>query len=343
MLSAPFRTATRIEETPMTVVDVHTHMLSEAWVDLLKAHGAPRYEVKASKDGPRAIFWDGAPFMTPQGGHMDYEVRLKAMDEARVDLAIVSLTCPNVYWGGPEVSLKAARVMNDDMAAAQKRYPGRIRWIASLPWEYPNLAVAELERALKAGAVGVMVLANVAGKSLTDPIFEPIWKAIDAHGLPVLVHPTAPPGTPDMDMRAYNLIASVGFMFDTTLAFARIIFDGFLDRYPNLRLIASHAGATLPYLVGRFDVCFDNMNACRIKIQEKPETYLRRIAYDSVTYRKEALDLCVGVGGAENLLYGSDYPHNIGDMKGCLARVDALPPGQAKAARGGNAIKLFKL
>jgi aminocarboxymuconate-semialdehyde decarboxylase len=326
-----------------TVIDVHTHMLSEEWISLISQHGAPRYSVKPSKDGPRAIMWDGAPFMTPQEGHLDYEKRIKAMNDARVDMAILTLTCPNVYWGGPEISLKAAQVMNDDMARAQTQWPDRIRFMASLPWQYPDKAVAELERACGKGAVGVVVLANVNGESLTDAKFAPIWQAIDRRGLPVLMHPTAPPGMPEMDMRVYNLIASVGFMFDTTLAVARMIFDGFFDTYPNLKLIASHAGGALPYLVGRFDICFENMNACRVKISRPPAEYLRHIYYDSVTYRQESLNLCVEVGGADKVMYGSDYPHNIGDMKGCLKRVDALPDAQMKAVRSGNARRIFKL
>jgi len=325
------------------VIDVHTHMLSEEWISLISQHGAPRYSVKPSKDGPRAIMWDGAPFMTPQEGHLDYEKRIKAMNDARVDMAILTLTCPNVYWGGPEISLKAAQVMNDDMARAQTQWPDRIRFMASLPWQYPDKAVAELERACGKGAVGVVVLANVNGESLTDAKFAPIWQAIDRRGLPVLMHPTAPPGMPEMDMRVYNLIASVGFMFDTTLAVARMIFDGFFDTYPNLKLIASHAGGALPYLVGRFDICFENMNACRVKISRPPAEYLRHIYYDSVTYRQESLNLCVEVGGADKVMYGSDYPHNIGDMKGCLKRVDALPDAQMKAVRSGNARRIFKL
>jgi aminocarboxymuconate-semialdehyde decarboxylase len=326
-----------------TVIDVHTHMLSEEWISLISQHGAPRYSVKPSKDGPRAIMWDGAPFMTPQEGHLDYEKRIKAMNDARVDMAILTLTCPNVYWGGLEISLKAAQVMNDDMARAQRQWPDRIRFMASLPWQYPDKAVAELERACGKGAVGVVVLANVNGESLTDAKFAPIWQAIDRRGLPVLMHPTAPPGMPEMDMRVYNLIASVGFMFDTTLAVARMIFDGFFDTYPNLKLIASHAGGALPYLVGRFDICFENMNACRVKISRPPAEYLRHIYYDSVTYRQESLNLCVEVGGADKVMYGSDYPHNIGDMKGCLKRVDALPDAQMKAVRSGNARRIFKL
>jgi aminocarboxymuconate-semialdehyde decarboxylase len=327
----------------MTVIDVHTHMLSDAWLKLLEQHGAPRYEVRPSKDAPRGIFLEGAPFMTPQPGHMDYALRLEAMDEARVDLAILSLTCPNVYWGGPEVSTKAAQVINDEMAAAQRQWPDRIRYIASLPWEYPDLAVTELERAVKNGAIGVMVLANIAGRPLTDPAFAPIWQEIDRRGLPLLVHPTAPPGTPAMALQNYNLIASIGFMFDTSLAIARMIFDGFFDTYRNLKIIASHAGAALPYLVGRLDICFENMNACRTKISTPPHDYLRRIYYDSVTYRPESLRMCIDVGGEDNVMYGSDYPHNIGDMKGCLARVNGLPEGQAAKLRHRNAERIFKL
>ena len=327
----------------MTVIDVHTHMLSETWLELLRRHGAPRYEVRPSQDAPYGIFLEGAPFMTPQPGHWDYRRRIREMNRARVDLAIVSLTCPNVYFGGAEVSLAAARAVNDEMAEAQAAYPGRIRFLASLPWEYPESAVGELERACARGAVGVMVLANVAGLSLTDPRFAPIWQAIDARGLPVLVHPSAPPGTPVLDLRAFNLIASVGFMFDTTLAVGRMIFDGFLDRYRRLRIIAAHAGATLPYLVGRLDICFDKMNAARVKIARRPSHYLRRIWYDAVTYTDDALRLCLKVGGEDRVLYGSDYPHNIGDMPGILRRVNALAARTARKVRQTNAEQIFTL
>jgi len=327
----------------MPVIDVHTHMLNKDWLELLRRHGKPRYEVRKSMDAPEGIFLDGAPFMTPMPGHFDYDERIKRMDEARVDMAILSLTCPNVYWGGPEVSLEAAKIVNDDMARAQTAYPSRIRFMASIPWEYPEIAVAELKRACDKGAVGVMVLANVGSKSLTDPHFAPIWQEIDRRGLPVLVHPTAPPGTPDLDMRVYNLIASVGFMFDTSLSVARMIFDGFFDRYPSLKIIAAHGGATLPYLAGRLEICFNNMNAARVKISRPPSEYLRHIYYDAVVYRQEALQLCIGVGGVDHVMYGSDYPHNIGDMKGCLARVDALPASDREKVRGQNAQRIFKI
>ena len=96
-------------------IDVHTHMLNRDWLELLRAHGRPRYELRKSLDAPEGIFLDGAPFMTPQPGHFDYPYRSRQMDEARGDLAIVSLTCPNVYWGGRDVSLKAAQVVTGEL------------------------------------------------------------------------------------------------------------------------------------------------------------------------------------------------------------------------------------
>ena len=332
----------RDERFEMTVIDVHTHMLSEAWLTALEQHGGHHTVAKVT-GGQRAIHLDGAPFMTLTQGMFDYDLRIANMDAAGVDLAIVTLTCPNVYWGGPEVSLNTARAMNDDMAARQVDYPDRIRWMASLPWQYPELAVAELERAQANGAVGVMVLANIAGQHLAEPLFAPVWERINDAELPVLVHPAVPPGLQELDMRRFNLVASVGFMFDTTLAVARLIFDGFFDRYPDIKLIAAHAGGALPYIAGRLDMCFDNMPACREKISQKPSEYLKRIYYDSVTFTQQALDTCVSVAGPANLLYGSDYPHNIGDMAGCLARVDALPADQRDAVRGDNAARIFKL
>lgn len=328
----------------MTVIDVHTHVLSQAYLDLLRRHGGPTYEVKVDRSGGPAVHRNGAPFMTLTSGMFDVDERLKAMDAAGVDLAIVSLTCPNVYWGGREVSGAAARLMNDHVAALQRAYPDRIRGLASLPWQYPDDALRELARACdELGAVGVMVLANIEGRPLTDPLFAPIWAEIDRRGLPVLVHPTTPPGVDAMDMTVYNLVASVGFMIDTTLAFTRLILDGFLDRYPNLKLIAAHAGATLPYLAGRLDRCHEMMPACRERIAERPSTYLRRIYYDSVCYTQEALALCLQVGGPDRVLYGSDYPHNIGDMTGCLARVNALPDEVAEAVRHRTAERIFRL
>lgn len=325
------------------VIDVHTHMLNREWLALLEKHGRPRYTVKAVAAGVQAIHLEGAPFMTPMPNMFDWNARIDNMDKARVDIAVVSLTCPNVYWGGEKVSVRAARLMNDDFARAQKRWPRRIRWFASLPWQYPKAAVQELKRAVKAGAVGVMVIANVGGRHLTDPLFEPIWRAIDNAALPVLVHPGSPPGSKELGMDQFQLAASIGFTFDTSLAVSRMILSGFFDRYAKLRIIAAHAGGALPFLAGRLDVCWENMPAARAKTTERPSNILRQVYCDAVVFRKDALDMAVSVFGTDNVMYGSDYPHNIGDMKGCLSRVDALPGDVREKVRGGNAERIFRL
>jgi len=321
------------------VIDIHTHMLNDKWLEMILAHGQNYSLVEMY--GQRVFQLNGAPFMTLMDPMFDYARRIEDMDKAGVDIAVVSLTCPSVYWGGEEISTAAAVMMNDDMAQQQKIYPDRIRWFASLPWQYPEKAIMELNRAVGKGAAGVFVSANICGMSLTDPLLIPIWKAIDEKRLPVLVHPTAPPGVGEMDMGRYNLVPSVGFMFDTTMAVARMIYDGFLDRYKKLKIIACHAGGFLPYIVGRLDFCHKNMSACREVISQPPSSYFDRIYFDSITFQQEALELCLNVAGTANVMYGSDYPHNIGDMKGNLARVNALPKDQRGAVRGKNAVRIF--
>ncbi|VTU20429.1 amidohydrolase family protein [Variovorax sp. PBL-E5] len=326
----------------MTVIDVHTHMFTTQWLELLKAEGG-MYNIKTRPDGQREIFRGDTPVVLPQAGHFDYDLRIKHMDAAGIDISIVSLTCPNVYWGGEEVSCRAARESNDNMAEAQRTYPDRIRWFTSLPWEYPQRAVEELERTCANGASGVMVLANVSGRSLTDPFFAPIWAEIDKRKLPVLVHPTDPPGVDMMDMTKFDLSWSVGFMFDTTLAFTRMIFEGFFDKYPHLKMIASHGGGTLPYLVGRFEKGDEVELAERRQMKRKPTDYLRHIYFDSITYNLGALQYLISVVGAEHVMLGTDWPHWVHDTKGAFANTARLPQDQTDAVRFANARRVFNL
>jgi aminocarboxymuconate-semialdehyde decarboxylase len=316
-------------------------MFTHKYMEMLKARGGI-YNLQTRPDGQVEVFRHDTPVVIPQKGHFDYELRLRDMDAAGIDISVVSLTCPNAYWGDEETSCEVARESNASMAAAQKRWPDRIRWFASLPWEYPARAVGELKRSCDEGAVGVMVLANIAGKSLTDPHFASIWQAIDDRALPVLVHPTDLPGIDQMDMRKYDLSWSVGFMADTTLAFTRIIFDGFLDTYPNLKLIASHGGGTLPYLVGRFDKGDEVEIASRRRMKAKPSEYLKRIWYDCITYDPRSLQFLISIVGADRVLFGTDYPHQVHDIKGSLANTAALSPEVCRAIREGNAWKILE-
>lgn len=331
------------------IIDVHTHMLTNEWFALLKKHGKPRYSVEEVKGGLHAIHLDSAPFMTPVPPMFDYDLRIKKMDQAGIDIAVVSLTCPNVFWGGEKISTEAAKITNDSMADAQATFKSRIRWLASLPWQYPKAALAELKRARKKGAVGVMTLANIDGKTLTDPLFAPIWAEIDRLKLPVLIHPTAPPGVAEMGMQEFQLTASIGFTFDTSLAISRMILDGFFERYQGIKIIASHGGGALPFLVGRLDQCWNEIPATRAKTDNRPSYFMRpsdamRMIYsDAVVFRDSALAMAIETFGSDRVMYGSDYPHTIGDMFGCLARVDRLADGTREKVRGYNARGLFNL
>jgi aminocarboxymuconate-semialdehyde decarboxylase len=302
----------------MTVIDIHAHMFGYAWLDMLKKHGAPNYASEHLEDDRDYLMEMGAPACAFEPEAFDYDKRIAMMDEAGIDLAIVSLTSPNVQWGGEAISAETAQLANDEMAAGQTAYPDRIRFFASLPWEYPDKAVAELDRALEIGAVGVFATAHIGQHDLVDPLFEPIWQAIDDKKLPVLVHPTAPYGSPQANFgRERILMPGCGFMYDTSLAISRMAVDGFLDRYPNFKLIASHGGGYLPFIHGRLDVFWDVETLVKMPVQTKPSEYLERIYYDAIVYDKGALDLVIDIAGPEKVMFGTDQPmpHNVPKLK----------------------------
>jgi aminocarboxymuconate-semialdehyde decarboxylase len=159
--------------------------------------------------------------------------------------------------------------------------------------------------------------------------------------LPVFVHPTTP-FTDGMGLADFGLGNTIGFTSDTSLCFARLILEGVLDDLPDLQLVACHGGGAFPYLAARFDVMWERTQSAR-KNQAPPSTYLDRLWYDSIVYDQATLDFLVARVGHDRVLYGSDYPFSIGDMKGVLARVDKLPAEQRDAIRSGNAERLFDL
>jgi aminocarboxymuconate-semialdehyde decarboxylase len=256
------------------------------------------------------------------------------MDAAGVDIAVVSLTCPQGNFGGEEVSARACRVSNDDMIAAQARWPDRVRFLAALPWQYPRRALEELEYACGHGAVGALVLGNIEGDSPVADQFAPIWEAIDERELPVLLHPTAPPGV-EVAARS-GMSNAVGFHFDTTHALERMINTGFLDRYRRLTIIGSHAGGFLPFIIGRLDL--------QRETERVPSSYLSRLYVDCLAFSQGALDLTLDVFSPANVLYGSDYPYGpSGLMERARARLEGLQADDRKRIEGGNAERIFKL
>lgn len=324
------------------VIDMHTHMFSQGWVDVVRAN--PDADTRIVQ-GQRfeEIDYRGQRIVRLSPEMTDFDLRIRNMDAAKVDLALISLTSPSVFIGDERVSVTLANRINDDFAEAAKRYPTRIRWFASLPWQYPEAAIKELRRTRERGAIGIAMTTNISGKALIDPLFRPVWKAIEEMKMPVFIHPTTPYiDVSAMGMGEYGLANTVGFTADTSLCFMRMILDGFMDAFPGLDLIACHGGGTLPYLAGRMDQMWQKGSSAR-KISAPPSTYLKKLWYDSIVYDQRTLEYLVDTVGAHRVLYGSDYPFLIGDMVGMLERVDRLPGDQAEAIRSGNAKRLFKL
>ena len=158
----------------MTIIDIHTHMMHPAWVAAIGNH--PGYGLSEAA-GTKMIALNGRPYMPVEAEMLDYGRRIADMDKAGVDVAIVSLTTPSVYWAEAEMAAKLARTANDDMAERQAAWTDRIRFLATLPWQYPDAALAELDHAAGLGAAGIFVGANIEGLSLTDPALAPIWAA----------------------------------------------------------------------------------------------------------------------------------------------------------------------
>jgi len=324
------------------VIDVHTHMFSQRWMQAAWAAHDPHFKLgRGAEEG--SLIEDGASMGRIVPPMLDYDLRLKAMDAAGVDIALISLTAPNVYWGTRAESVAAARGINDDFRDAAQHHDGRIRWMASLPWQYPDEAIAELRRAKRGGAIGVCMLTNIRGTALTDAIYRPVWREIEAMGLPVFVHPTKP-AINYIGQDFSGLFNSIGFITDTTLCFARIINDGFLDAFPKLNLIACHGGGYLPYIAARLDIMWARAQPHDShRIARPPSTYLKQLWFDAILYDQPSLEFLITQVGADRVLYGSDFPFRIGDMKGVRERVDALPPEQRDAIRGLNHRKLFDL
>ncbi|MAM61549.1 amidohydrolase family protein [Maritimibacter sp. UBA3975] len=314
------------------IVDVHTHMVTEDYLNLLRRDGGPKYTFRTLPAGGEVIDKDGVPFFTLLPAMWDFDQRIRDMDAAGVDVAVISLTSPNAIFADGDLSRTAARLMNDAFAEARTAHPDRLRWFASLPWTDPSGAVEELSRAVSLGASGVFAVATVDGRPLTDPAYAPIWEAIDTAGLPVFLHPSVPPGEQELGLGDHNLSPPVGFVFDTTLAISRMLYDGFFERYRQLSMILAHGGGTLPFLIGRLDVCHDRIPACAAGTAQPPSAFLDRLYLDSVVYSKGALDLCIETVGADRILFGSDYPHNIGDMAGRRALLEASGAPHRKTA-----------
>jgi aminocarboxymuconate-semialdehyde decarboxylase len=322
------------------LIDVHNHYYPPDYLDALE-RGPSTVRITRDAEGNPLLHYPGDYNVAVQG-HRDLDYRERVLEQQGVDLQVVSLTTPGTHVEDPARAVELARLANDDFAAASKRPSGRFAAYATLPLNHPAAAADELERAVRElGLPGAMVFANVNGMALADDRFLPLWERADALGTVIHIHPTAPPGVEAMT--DYWLMPLVGFLMDTTLAAAHLVFRGVPARYPNIRWVLGHLGGTIPYLAERLDRGWRAFEACREHIDRPPSEYLRGFYYDGVNFDPKALRLAVDFAGASKILAGSDYPHQIGSiphMKEMLAGT-GLSKGEQEAISHGNAARLL--
>jgi aminocarboxymuconate-semialdehyde decarboxylase len=146
-------------------------------------------------------------------------------------------------------------------------------------------------------------------------------------------------------MQEYWLMPLVGFLFDTTLAAASLVFSGVPERFPKIRWALCHLGGAIPFLAERLDRGFHAFKDCRANIQKEPSAYLKHFYYDTVNFNQGALKLAIDFAGADHVLAGSDYPHQIGSIPSMLDAISTLPitEDQRDAIRWKNAARLLGL
>jgi aminocarboxymuconate-semialdehyde decarboxylase len=157
------------------------------------------------------------------------------------------------------------------------------------------------------------------------------------------IHPTFPIGVEAM--REYWLMPLVGFLFDTTLAAAHLVFAGIPERFPGIRWVLGHLGGTIPYLVERLDRGFETFADCRKDLKQPPSVHLKQFFYDTVNFDPKAIRLAIEFAGVRQILAGSDYPHQIGSIPKMFSSIKSLglPPGDEALILGGNAARLLGL
>lgn len=269
--------------------------------------------------------------------------RLAEMDQAGVDMQVLSLSIPNVYFEDRATSRALAQSTNEAFAGLCVKHPQRFKALASVPLPFVEDAVDELRRAIDTlGMHGLVLGSNVNGKPLNSPEFMPLYEEADRMGLAIFIHPMIPLGIEVLG--EYDLAASAGFLLDTTVAATRMAYSGIFERFTNLKVIIPHLGGVFPYIISRLDNSYRTRPECRLNVSQPPSHYLKRLYIDIVSFHLPALRCALETVGASQLLLGSDYPFALGDMQKAVESVKAmgLPAEDEERVYSGNVAGLLK-
>jgi aminocarboxymuconate-semialdehyde decarboxylase len=326
----------------MRIVDFHNHYYPPEYVDALRTSKSA-VKVTYDEDGNPCVHYPGDyNILVP--GHRDIDYREQVLIDHGVDTQVLTFTTPGVHVETPPLAVEFATQINNAFAKVVRRKKTRFSSLATLPLNDPAASVKELERAMKdLGMPGAMVFSNVNHVALADEVFAPLWKKADELGAVIYIHPTDPAGVEAM--LDYWLMPLVGFLMDTTLAAARLVFSGVVERHPRIRWVLTHMGGATPYLAERFDRGYRAFADCRTHISKPPTEYLKDFYYDTVNFNPDAVKFAISFAGIDHSLAGSDYPHQIGSIPLMLETIEKLELDAASREKilGGNAVRLLGL
>jgi aminocarboxymuconate-semialdehyde decarboxylase len=324
------------------LIDFHNHFYPAAYLDALRS-GSSRVQITIDDEGNPRLHYPG-DYNIAVRGHRDIAYRTSVLEEYGVDTQLLSLTTPGTHVEEPRLAVRLAQIVNDGFASIVRDGNGRYVAMATLPLCDPEASARELERAVRQLHFGgAMVFSNINGAALSDDQFLPVWETANDLGAVIHIHPTSPVGVEAM--KDYWLMPLVGFPLDTTLAAASLVFSGVAARFPNIKWALGHLGGAIPYLVERLDRGFHAFAECRANIDRPPSSYLKEFYYDSVNFDVRALQLAIDFAGADHILAGSDYPHQIGSLRRMFDSIAALEISEddREKIRGGNAARLLAL
>lgn len=338
--------AVRKKGSPLRI-DLHCHYLNPA-VHQKVSHlnqGAHEFAVIFANDHSRQV--NVKQHHDRAGMLSDIDVRLKDMDKMGIDVQAVS-PAPSqyYYWAEAGFAAELHREVNDRIAEIVATHPDRFVGLANVPLQNADLAVKELERAVKQlGLKGAEICTNVNGKDLTDPSLglEKFFRKAQELDVVLFMHPNGYSQADRFKDHYFNNV--IGNPLDTTVAVHHLIFDGFMERMPKLKIVLAHSGGYVGHYFARMDHAWRARPDSRTMIKKKPTSHLAKFWFDTITFDTEMLKRTIDKWGADHIVLGTDYPYDMG-MYDPLGHIDAVPrlSRQDKdRIMGGNAAKLLKI
>jgi aminocarboxymuconate-semialdehyde decarboxylase len=248
-----------------------------------------------------------------------------------------------VAWPGGAAGVDFARALNEHGARIASEGQGRIELMAALALGDPARCAYELERAVDLyGARSALLPATAGGRPLDGPEFDPLFTVAEKLGLLLFMHPVS--AEPPTRFPLYGVQVLVQWPFETTLAVTRMIFEGVFDRHPGLQLLLAHGGGNLIFLKGRLNSAYDATGweadpYYRKNVSKAPGEYYKQIFFDTCSLSPDSVEFTIKVAGADRVMFGTDYPFDIGDpeAKRALPALERLPHEPRKKIYRENA------